>query len=207
MTRDDLIVEFDKYNSQVSFSSCKKEIEEQIIRTEYSKGPYHEITPFSYQRFGFKQGRLVKDISRLKDIKKLYVYGFDSQNRIIEVKQGVFPDRQDKFYHTFIFHEGEIIKHVKYSYFDNSLIYIHFYYLDENGRIVKSAHRGSEGGREETYIYKNSVLDRIHIKSFDRDKNELNSYEHIFEYDELGNLKSITHLVGYEEVIYSSKCK
>ena len=62
-------------------------MEQHIVKWEYYRGPFYEITPFSYQRYGYQQGRLVKDIARLKTMRNIFGYGFDVNGNIIEVKE------------------------------------------------------------------------------------------------------------------------
>ncbi len=43
------------------FDESKEQIEKNVVRVESYKGEFYEITPYSYQRTGFKQGTIVKN--------------------------------------------------------------------------------------------------------------------------------------------------
>jgi hypothetical protein len=201
MTQEELKLEYEKNKDK--FDSIKHEIKDKIIRTENYKGFFFEIFPFSYQRNGFKQGKLIENMNRLKSTNDLYTYNFDAKNNIIEVREGI--DIENEFYYKFLFYEDDYIKTL---FFNNSktLQNISFYYLNNEKVIKKMCGRGRMGGREEEYYYKDELLEKITIKQFDRNGNEANPFTENFIYDEFGNLHSITKSFenGFSEQIYPS---
>ena len=42
------------------FETIRQQIENDVVRTELYKGEFYELTPYSYQRNGCKQGKPVK---------------------------------------------------------------------------------------------------------------------------------------------------
>ncbi len=202
MTQDELKTAYDKYKNE--FDAVKEEIEKKVVRTENYKGVFYEIFPFSYQRVGLKQGKLVADMNRVKSTNDLYIYGFDNKNNIVEVQEGI--DVEGAFYYQFLFHENDSIRSLN---FDNSKVLqnISLYFLDKNNKITKSYSKGRRGGREEEYHYnKNGAPEKITIKQFDRNGNEADTLFHSFEYNADGSLKSITKSANdYSEVIYPPK--
>ena len=71
------------------FNNILNEVERNIVKWEYYRGPFYEITPFSYQRYGYKQGKQVKDIARLRSMRNIFIYGFDVNGNIVEIKEGL----------------------------------------------------------------------------------------------------------------------
>ena len=66
------------------FDESKEQIEKNVVRAESYKGEFYEITPYSYQRTGFKQGTIVKNTTTLKSTNNLFTYSFNAENKIIE---------------------------------------------------------------------------------------------------------------------------
>jgi hypothetical protein len=204
MSQEELQISFDKYKNL--FDTVKLEIENKIVKFEHYKGEFYEITPYSYQRGGFKQGIPVKNINLIKSTKNLYTYGFNQDGKIIEIREGI--SLKDAFYYQFLFYEKDCIKSLSY---DNvkSLRNISFYIFDGNNRISRMYLKGKRGGREEVYNYsKNDILEKIVIKQFDKESNEADTLIHSFEYDINGELKSIIKTAmnndTYSEILYST---
>jgi hypothetical protein len=180
----------------------KNEVEKDIIRKEYYKGEFYEIFPFSYQRSGFNQGKLIENIDKVKSMNGIYSYGFNSQNKIAEIIEGI--ELKNKFYYQFIFYDENIIKSLRFDY-DEQLQNISFYSLNKYGNIEIMYGKGLRGGREEKYFYnKENILEKIAIKQFDRNGNEGNTIEHLFEYNFNGKLNKIIKQFnnGDMEIIY-----
>ena len=62
------------------FETIRQQIEDDVVRTELYKGEFYELTPYSYQRNGCKQGKPVKRPDTIKSTKNLCIYGFNNQN-------------------------------------------------------------------------------------------------------------------------------
>lgn len=202
MTQDQLQTEFNNYKEK--FDDLKNSIEKQVVKTESYKGVYYETLPFSYQRVGLKRGTPA-DIENSKKTEDFYIYGFDGENRIIEIKEGISVPRE--FYYQFLFFEDDMVKALS---FENSkaLQNISFYVLDENGKAKIVYSKGRRGGKEEHYHYSENKLDNILIRQFDRNGNEANSLQHQFEYNSDGSLKTIVKLGDkgeFIETIYPQK--
>ena len=58
MMNERLKAEFEAYKND--FELIRQQIEKEVVRNEYYKSEFYELTPFSYQRNGFKQGKPVK---------------------------------------------------------------------------------------------------------------------------------------------------
>ena len=187
-------------NHKEKFDEIKNQIEKDIIRNENYKGIFYEIFPFSYQRIGFNRGKIIKDINNIKTTKNLYIYGFDVNDKIIEVKEGITIE--DEFYYQFLFYEDGKVKTLNYD--NKKSLQNISYHIFENNRISKMFLKGKRGGREETYFYETNLLKKILIKQFDAKGNEVNPLEHIFEYSDDGTLNSIKKLFtnGNYEIIY-----
>lgn len=200
MTREDLKQEFNTVKG--NFNAIRNEIEKEIRETKYSKCEYFEIFPYSYQRYSFKQGKLLENLDNIKSTEDIYIYGFDKNNRIIMVKEGI--SIQDNFNYDFLIYKEDIIKSMSFNNTED-LRNISYYFLNTNNQIKKMISQGRRGGRDELYIYSEvGLLEEIQIKQYDRRGNEVDPYKEIFEYSETRELKCITKNFenGYSEIIY-----
>ena len=76
----------DDFNSlRNMFDELKREIDKNVVREENYKGEFYEISPYSYQRNRFKQGKIVGNVTSLKTTNNLFTYYFDVKNQIIEI--------------------------------------------------------------------------------------------------------------------------
>ncbi|MDR1284801.1 MAG: hypothetical protein LBJ88_01210 [Campylobacteraceae bacterium] len=203
--KEELKKEYDKYKN--GFDIIKEELEKRIVNTEYYKGVFYEIFPFSYQRAGLKQGKPIENKNHIKSSNDLYAYSFDKKNNIIEVKHGI--SIEGEFYYQFLFHENDRVKSMN---FDNrkTLQNVSLYFFNSNNKIAKSYLKGRRGSRGEEYHYnKGEILEKITIRQFDRNDNEADTLFHSFEYNFDGSLKSITKSAlnnnNYSEIIYLKK--
>ena len=207
----------DDFNSlRNMFDELKREIDKNVVREENYKGEFYEISPYSYQRNRFKQGKIVGNVTSLKTTNNLFTYYFDVKNQIIEIREGL--ELKNQFYYTFFIYEKELMKTIAY---DNSkrIVNVRYYLYGSNGKIEKMYSKGSRGSREETYFYENDRLQKIAvsythlrahetvlkivIRQFDRNDIEQDTLQHSFDYKSNGELKSIilsTEL--YSETIY-----
>lgn len=202
MTREDLKQEFNTVKG--NFDTIRKEIEKEIIETKYSKCEYFEVFPYSYQRYSFKQGKLLENLDNIKSTEDIYIYGFDKNNRIVMVKEGI--SIQDNFNYDFLIYKENIIKSMSFNN-TKDLRNVSYHFLNANNQIKKMTSQGRRGGRDELYIYSEvGLLEEIQIKQYDRQGNEANSYKETFDYSEIGELKSITKSFdnGYSEIIYEA---
>ena len=147
------------------FDELKREIDKNVVREENYKGEFYEISPYSYQRNRFKQGKIVGNVTSLKTTNNLFTYYFDVKNQIIEIREGL--ELKNQFYYTFFIYEKELMKTIAY---DNSkrIVNVRYYLYGSNGKIEKMYSKGSRGSREETYFYENDRLQKIVIRQFDR---------------------------------------
>ena len=188
------------------FNNIFNEVERNIVKWEYYRGPFYEITPFSYQRYGYKQGKQVKDIARLRSMRNIFIYGFDVNGNIVEIKEGL--SIPEAYNYEFIFKDSKQITILNYNN-RKVLRNLCSYILDENENIVRMLSKGKQGGRIEEYSYHPYPrLDRIKIRQFDENWEEGVTLYHSFQYDIDNTLKSIikTPTSGtYTETIYISK--
>ena len=117
MIEETLRTEFEALKND--FEIIRQQIESDVVRTELYKGEFYELTPYSYQRNGFRQGKPVKRPDTVKSTKNLCIYGFNNQNQIVEVKVGCSIENQ--FYHTFLYYTDNLVKSIL------SLIPQHYY--------------------------------------------------------------------------------
>lgn len=95
------------------FNNILNEVERNIVKWEYYRGPFYEITPFSYQRYGYKQGKQVKDIARLRSMRNIFIYGFDVNGNIVEIKEGL--SIPEAYNYEFIFKDSKQITILNYN--------------------------------------------------------------------------------------------
>lgn len=201
MFDNSLRVEFEALKND--FETIRQQIESDVVKTEIYKGEFYELTPFSYQRNGFKQGKPVKRPDTIKSTKNLCVYGFNAQDQIIEVKTGCSIENQ--FYHTFLYYTGNLVKSVSYDNGKHLMNVCHYFF--EDGKLKRLLLCGTYGSREEIYTYKENVLTHIEIKQYDGEEKNAGVLVHIFQYQDDGTLESITKSFpnGYSEIIYKTK--
>ena len=196
-----LKAEFEAYKND--FELIRQQIEKEVVRNEYYKSEFYELTPFSYQRNGFKQGKPVKRPDTIKSSKNLCVYGFNDQAKIIEVKAGCSIENQ--FYHTFLFYTDNLVKSILYDNGKHLMNVCHYFFKD--GKLNRLLLCGNYGSREENYIYDGNVLTHIEIKQYNEEGENAGGLVHIFQYQDDGALDSITKSFpnGYSEIIYKTK--
>ena len=202
MNQEELKIEYNKFKDQFDF--IKQEVENNVIKTENYKGVFYELFPYSYQRSGLKQGKPIENMNRIKSTNNLFIYGFNNNGNIIEVKEGISLEGQ--FYYQFLFYEKNNIKSFS---FDNGKILqnVSIYCLNMDSKITKGYLIGRRGYREEDYYYtENGILEKILIKQFDRNGNEGDTLQHSFEYNSDNSLKSIVKSAlnnkDYSEIIF-----
>lgn len=118
----------DDFNSlRNMFDELKREIDKNVVREENYKGEFYEISPYSYQRNRFKQGKIVGNVTSLKTTNNLFTYYFDVKNQIIEIREGL--ELKNQFYYTFFIYEKELMKTIAY---DNSkrIVNVRYYLYD-----------------------------------------------------------------------------
>ena len=196
-----LKAEFEAYKND--FELIRQQIEKEVVRNEYYKSEFYELTPFSYQRNGFKQGKPVKRHDTIKSSKNLCIYGFNDQAKIIEVKAGCSIENQ--FYHTFLFYTDNLVKSILYDNGKHLMNVCHYFFKD--GKLNRLLLCGNYGSREENYIYDGNVLTHIEIKQYNEEGENAGGLVHIFQYQDDGALDSITKSFpnGYSEIIYKTK--
>ncbi|WP_159020814.1 hypothetical protein [Algibacter sp. L3A6] len=82
MTRQEIAKIFD--DEKDNFDSIKNSIETEVVSTKYSKYEYYEVLPFSYQRLGFKKGKLIENYQNLNNKEDTYSYGFILITRLLK---------------------------------------------------------------------------------------------------------------------------
>ncbi|GFI11269.1 hypothetical protein IMSAGC007_03742 [Lachnospiraceae bacterium] len=185
------------------FESIRQQIEAEVVKTESYKGEFYELTPYSYQRNGFKQGKPVKRLDTVKSTKNLCTYGFNAYDQIIEVKTGCSIENQ--FYHTFLYYTDNLVKSVSYDNGKHLMNVCHYFF--ENGKLKRLLLCGTYGSREEFYTYEENILTHIEIKQYDGLGKNAGVMAHLFQYQDDGALESITKSFpnGYSEIIYKAK--
>ena len=201
MIEETLRTEFEALKND--FETIRQQIESDVVRTELYKGEFYELTPYSYQRNGFRQGKTVKRPDTVKSTKNLCIYGFNNQNQIVEVKVGCSIENQ--FYHTFLYYTDNLVKSILYDNGKHLMNVCHHFF--ESGKLKQLQLCGSHGSREENYIYKENALTHIEIKQYDIDGKSGSDLVHIFQYQDDGTLETITKSFpnGYSEIIYKTK--
>lgn len=201
MIEETLRTEFEALKND--FEIIRQQIESDVVRTELYKGEFYELTPYSYQRNGFRQGKPVKRPNAVKSTQNLCIYGFNNQNQIVEVKDGCSIENQ--FYHTFLYYTDNLVKSILYNN-GKRLINVRHYFF-EGGKLKRLQSCGSRGSREENYIYNENALTHIEIKQYDIDGKSGSDLVHIFQYQDDGTLETITQSFpnGYSEIIYKTK--
>ena len=201
MIEETLRTEFEALKND--FETIRQQIESDVVRTEWYKGEFYELTPYSYQRNGFRQGKTVKRPDTVKSTKNLCIYGFNNQNQIVEVKVGCSIENQ--FYHTFLYYTDNFVKSILYNN-GKRLINVRHYFF-EGGKLKRLQSCGSRGSREENYIYNENALTHIEIKQYDIDGKNGGDLIHRFQYQDDGSLETITQSFpnGYSEIIYKTK--
>ena len=201
MMNERLKAEFEAYKND--FELIRQQIEKEVVRNEYYKSEFYELTPFSYQRNGFKQGKPVKRPDTIKSSKNLCVYGFNDQAKIIEVKAGCSIENQ--FYHTFLFYTDNLVKSILYDNGKHLMNVCHYFFKD--GKLNRLLLCGNYGSREDNYIYDGNVLTHIEIKQYNEEGENAGGLVRIFQYQDDGALDSITKSFpnGYSEIIYKTK--
>ena len=159
------------------FETIRQQIENDVVRTELYKGEFYELTPYSYQRNGCKQGKPVKRPDTIKSTKNLCIYGFNNQNQIVEVKVGC--SIEDQFYHTFLYYTDNLVKSILYDNGKHLMNVCHYFF--EDGKLKRSQLCGKYGSREENYIYKENALTHIEVKQYDIEGNSGSDLIHIFQ--------------------------
>ena len=86
-------------NKTMRYNELKREIDKNVVREENYKGEFYEISPYSYQRNRFKQGKIVGNVTSLKTTNNLFTYYFDVKNQIIEIREGL--ELKNQFYYLF----------------------------------------------------------------------------------------------------------
>lgn len=202
MIEESLRTEFESLKDD--FELIRQQIENEVVRIENYKGEFYELTPYSYQRNGFKQGKRVKRHDTIKSTKNLCVYGFNNQNQIVEIKVGCSIENQ--FYHNFLYYEeDDLVKSILYDNGKHLMNVCHYFF--EDGKLKRLLSCGSHGSREENYIYEENTLSHIEIKQYDMAGNSGSDLVHLFQYQDDGVLGSITKSFsnGYSEIIYKAK--
>lgn len=174
------------------FEIIRQQIESDVVRTELYKGEFYELTPYSYQRNGFKQGKPVKRPDAIKSTKSLCIYGFNIEGQIIEVKTGCSIENQ--FYHTFLHYTDNLVKSVSYDNGKHLMNVCHYFF--DNGKLKQLQLCGKHGSREENYAYKENALTHIEIKQYGIDGKSDSDLVHIFQYQDDGSLETINASSG-----------
>jgi len=89
--------------------------DEMSARTLFTRGPYIEFPIFSYQRSRMQQGRLIKNVNRIKSYDNVYRYTFDSSERLIREELGC---RSDQLSDTFYLYDKDGFLYLSYAYND-----------------------------------------------------------------------------------------
>ena len=191
--------EFEKSKSE--FDNLLKQVESKKDKIVFSKGEYYEETPFSYQRLGFKKGKLYKDENKVKFNKNLQIYYFDKNENLLLTKQAT--SIQEQYYFTFFIWENNyLVKSLRFNNQKSILNIIEYHY---NGEELKETNfYGTRGLRNETYYYLNGKLIKIKGQSSSKEVQSQQEYNDIFEYNDSNNLLKITREFdnGYSEQFY-----
>lgn len=201
MIEETLRTEFEALKND--FEIIRQQIENNVVRSELYKGEFYELTLYSYQRKGFRQGKLVKRPETIKSTKNLCIYGFNNQNQIVEVRVGCSIENQ--FYYTFLYYAGQLVRSVLYDNGKHLMSICHYFF--EDGKLKRLQLCGRYGSREENYVYKGNTLTHIEIKQYEIDGKISGDFVHIFQYQDDGTLETITKSFpnGYSEIIYKPK--
>ena len=167
----------------------------------WSNGPFFHTEPYSFERFGFSQGKILKQ--RPAATKNKYCYWLDEHDIILAVREGI--DMPDKFYEEFFFQEEGISKSYRYSYSTSigvinvKICSLHDNYLNEVFML------GRKGKKHEIYHYEDGVLQNIRVEQWENGE-QGTSYNAVFMHEE-GKMREIIYEFdnGYKEVRYKAK--
>lgn len=88
----DASIGFDELKQRHAAMACQlpahRQIGDCIVRTEHSKGPFHELPLYSYQRDRMKPGKPIAQPGRIRNASDVHVYHFDAGDRIVRVDVG-----------------------------------------------------------------------------------------------------------------------
>ena len=188
--------------------SLHRQIGDCIVRTEHSKGPFHELPLYSYQRDRMKRGKPIAQPGRIRNTSEVHVYHFDAGDRIVRVDVG--NGLQQFQSHYVVQHPlGFFID--RYAHDENPLSTS--FYRVQNGVLTGSRLHGKYGGLEESYFYHGAGdaqarrLASVRVRSFSHDDagHASTNTEH-FTHDTAGVLRKIElhYELGEREVIYQA---
>jgi len=183
--------EFEKMQSLLAFLKSESAAEESQIM--FSKGPFFDFPAFSYQRKRMQQGRLIKDIKKVKNHNNVYRYSFNDSGNLIREGWG---NRLGQFSSIFYLYDKKYL-FMSYAYDElESPANVTSYNL-QSGRIASLASYGLYGAREEKYFYDGGLLRKIDIYMNEHEDEEAGNVSEYFYYDDAGELESI-------ELVYDS---
>lgn len=187
--------------AKYTFIEMKANIDANIVEEIWTNGYFYETTPYSYQRNGFKTGKII-DFTKIKSTNRKNCYGFDKNNRIIQIKRGI--EIPNQFYYNFIFYQEAYLESYQ---FDNggSLQNCSLYFYNKENILSNAKMEGRNGKRDEQYYYKDNVLEKIEVIQYDKDGTNPEPYNEFFIYSNKQLQKIIMQFPnGYEELVYKS---
>jgi len=195
----DLEKEF--YSMETILSSMKSRIDEISAQTLIARGPYIEFPIFSYQRSRMQQGRLIKNINRIKSYKDIYRYTFDSTGKLILEERG---NRLGQFWNIFYLYDKNEYLYLSYAYDDLGEPANVTSYKFMSEKLQSSKSHGFYGIRSEEYFYDGDILRKIVISAREHDEENSENAAEYFHYDAAGALSQIEleYKVGSSEIIY-----
>lgn len=186
---------FNKYLN--GFDDVFDDIRNRVFREECYTGYFYNPFPFYYQRFGFKKGKLVKN---MKD-KGKYIYGLDRENKVVSIKEAA--DLEGEYSKSCIYYDDSYDVLVNYDY-DDELVAVSIYFKGPDKKYIKMESKGQEGSIVEFYFYNQNNLEKIEIRQFDAQDNFVNKLYHelVYEDNELKEIYKYPENKSYRKKIY-----
>ena len=183
--------------------ALQAQVDASLSRSDHSKGPYHELPLYSYQRAGIKRGQLIANPARIRSWDEVHITHFNAAGQIVRLDVGHALGQFDSDY---------VVQHAQgffvYSFDEDEEPLSLTFYRVVDGRVQRALAHGQYGGSEETYRYdERGLLASIRVHRFSHNPAEEGSVntEH-FRHDEAGVLRRIElhHELGDVDVIFKA---
>jgi len=190
---------------QLLLTDLKSSSTAKTVQTVFSKGPYFDFPAYSYQRNRMQQGRLIKNINKVKNHNDVYHYKFDHSGKLVCAGWG---NRLGQFTRIFYLYDKRDFLFLSYAYDEHDCPANVTLYNFSSERMTSSKSYGLYGVREEQYFYDDSLPSKVNIYTYSHDnENEKSQTSEYFHYDNEGRLQSIELVYGEgnSEIIYEKR--
>lgn len=172
-----------------------------LEKTSYqkiSKGPLLNIRPFEAQIFGYKLGKILKQLPKI--IKNTHIYYFDHADQVIMIE--IYGPTEAIIHRQYYFYTDDQIESIYFNSGAESVRNISLS-IHNDHHIEKLINYATFGYSIAHYVYENEILKAINVQQKEHDQDECSTSTMIFEYDDQ-NLSKITQHYpnGYENIRY-----